>query len=83
MRLRLKPSKHLRPAPARHRLTIIGGIHRGAEEGQVYRVDIPVEIDRDEYGEYLRIPDSAWRNYTRGEPIQIDYIEVAFRSRHE
>lgn len=77
MRLNLK--RKSKPK-AQHRLTIIGGQHRGPEEGEVYRVDIPVEIEHDDQGEYLIIPDNAFRNYTDGEPVKIDYIEVRMRS---
>jgi hypothetical protein len=63
-----------------HRLTIIGGQHRGPEEGELFRVDIPVEVQHDEWGENLVIPDNAWRSYTDGEPVKIDYIEVRMRS---
>jgi hypothetical protein len=80
MRLKLRPSKHLQAPPAQHRLTVIAGQHRGPEEGEVFRVDIPMELYRDSMGEILMIPDSAWRSYTDGEPVKMDYIEVRVRS---
>lgn len=69
-------------APSRHRLTIILGTAGGAGE-QLYRVDIPVEVqdnpDGHPAGQLLAIPMTSEVNFL-DEEIEIDCVEVRMRS---
>lgn len=83
MHLSLKINKHFKAAPARHRLTIVcGQSEMPVGHNEVYRVDIPVEVQKDHFGEYLVIPDNAFMNLL-GETKKIDYVEVRLRSTGE